>query len=338
MRILGIETSCDETSAAVIEDGNKILSNIVLSQINLHKEFGGVVPEIAAREHLLSINLVVEKALLKAKKTFDDLNAIAVTQGPGLIGCLLIGISTAKSYSFIFKKPLKGINHVEAHLCSIFLEEKISSVLPFVGLVVSGGHTVLVYVKKIGEYKIIGKTTDDAAGEAFDKVAKILNLKYPGGPIIEKLAREGNELAINFPRARIKGRELDFSFSGLKTAVLNYITKNKKHYSVSDVAASFQIAVVDVLVEKTLKSAKINRATNIVIAGGVASNLKLQKEMKKKAYKHGIKVFCPSSFLCTDNAAMIASLGYYKLMGQKQLFNLDLLNLEPLPNWELIGN
>lgn len=312
MITLGIETSCDETSAAVVADGRKILSNIILSQIQWHEKFGGVVPEIASRKHLENICAVVEKALQEASIDFSDVDLVAVTHGPGLIGALLVGVSYAKAVSFAAKKPLIGVNHIEGHIYANFLENDFEP--PFICLVVSGGHTHLVYMEDHGKYTVLGRTLDDAAGEAFDKIARALDLGYPGGPAIDRIARLGNEDAISFPVAHIKGHELDFSFSGLKSAVLNYLNHCRQKgisIKVEDVAASFQKAVVSALVEKTLEAARETNCRVIALAGGVAANSRLREEFQKRAGEN-FEIRFPSVKLCTDNAAMIACAGYYR--------------------------
>lgn len=316
MLVLGIETSCDETSASVVEDGKKILSNIIASQIDVHTKFGGVVPELASRKHIQNIIPVIMEALSVANVSLDDINGIAVTQGPGLIGSLLVGISTAKALSFSKGLPIVGVNHLEGHIYSNFLEHSYLEP-PFVSLVVSGGHTDLIYVKsKEREYEKLGQTMDDAAGEAFDKIAKLLELGYPGGPIIDRLSKEGNPKAISFPRPFVWEHSLNFSFSGLKTAVLNYIVNAKRtgqDINLVDVAASFQASVVDVLTEKAIRAAEIKKVSTITIAGGVAANSELRKRMSERCYELGYNLYYPSLKLCTDNAAMIAGVGYLLL-------------------------
>ncbi|MCG0276352.1 MAG: tRNA (adenosine(37)-N6)-threonylcarbamoyltransferase complex transferase subunit TsaD [Thermosediminibacteraceae bacterium] len=328
---LGIETSCDETSAAIVADGRKILSNIILSQTEWHEKFGGVVPEIASRKHLESICAVVEKALSKAKVSFEDIDLVAVTHGPGLIGALLVGVSYAKAVAYAIKKPLIGVNHIEGHIYANFLENDFEP--PFICLVVSGGHTHLVYMEDHGKYKVLGRTLDDAAGEAFDKIARALGLGYPGGPLIDKIARMGDENTIAFPVARIKENDLDFSFSGLKSAVLNFLNHNKQKgnpVKVEDVAASFQKAVVTALVENTFEAAKRVNSQVIALAGGVAANSRLRKELQERA-GNNLEVRFPPVQLCTDNAAMIACAGYYRY---KQGFSSD-LSLDAYANLKL---
>ena len=312
--ILAIESSCDETAAAVVRNGREVLSNIISSQIALHTVYGGVVPEIASRKHIEKINQVIEEALEKAGKTLEDITAIAVTYGPGLVGALLVGVSAAKAICFATGKPLIGVHHIEGHISANFIENK-DLEPPFVCLVVSGGHTHLVVVKDYGTYGILGCTRDDAAGEAFDKVARAIGLGYPGGPKIDKLSKEGNPDAISFPRAKIDGASYDFSFSGLKSAVLNYLNScEMKGISVNnaDVAASFQKAVIDVLVEHALHAVKEYGFQKFAIAGGVASNSSLRAAFETECAKRKIDFYYPSPVLCTDNAAMIGAAGYYE--------------------------
>lgn len=307
--LLAIESSCDETSAAVIEDGKKVLSNVVASQMDIHKEYGGVVPEIASRMHVELIMPVIDKALKEGGIGKSDVDAVAVTHGPGLIGALMVGLSTAKAIAFGLNVPLIGVNHLEAHISAVHLENEVS--FPFVGLVVSGGHTSLYLVKSYTEFEILGKTRDDAAGEAFDKAAKIMGLPYPGGIEIDKLAKEGNREAIEFPRPFMNSDTLDFSFSGLKTSVLYYLRKhpNPSDKELKDICASYQEAIADTLVEKTLLAARENKVKSVVIAGGVACNSRLRELSKEKLEKEGVSVYIPSPKYCTDNAAMIGSLG-----------------------------
>ncbi|MBA7543316.1 tRNA N6-adenosine threonylcarbamoyltransferase [subsurface metagenome] len=331
--IMGIETSCDETAAAIVEDGKKIISNVVASQINIHQKYGGVVPEIASRKHMEYIIPVIDKALDESEKKITDLSAIAVTYGPGLIGSLLVGLSVAKAMAYAQNIPLIGINHLEAHIYANFLEHN-EIKPPFVCLIVSGGHTSLVYIRNFGEYKLLGQTKDDAAGEVFDKIAKVLDLGYPGGPITERLAKEGDPSSIKFPRPILNDKSYDFSFSGLKTAVIYHIKelkKENKNIPISDILASFQQAVNDVLVGKTIKAALNYNTKQIILAGGVAANNSLRREIKDKADLLDIEVFYPSIFLCTDNAAMVASAGYYKFKENiKSSFNLDAVSRLPL--------
>ncbi|WP_066895931.1 tRNA (adenosine(37)-N6)-threonylcarbamoyltransferase complex transferase subunit TsaD [Clostridium nigeriense] len=324
--ILSIESSCDETSAAVVRNGREVLSNIIASQIETHKKYGGVVPEVASRMHIEVINGVVIEALEKANVKLDDIDAIGVTYGPGLVGALLVGLQYAKGLSYSLKKPLVGVNHIEGHICANYIEHK-DLKPPFVSLVVSGGHTFIVHVKNYGEYDVIGQTRDDAAGEAYDKVARALGLGYPGGPKIDKLAKEGNENAIEFPKASFHDDTLDFSFSGVKSAVLNYLNKCKMQnveINKADVAASFQKAVIDVLKQNVLKTCRKKNVNKIAIAGGVASNSALREALIKAASKEGIEVLFPSQILCTDNAAMIGSAAYFNFIkGLKAPLNIN---------------
>jgi N6-L-threonylcarbamoyladenine synthase len=327
--IMGVETSCDETAVAIVEDGKKIISNIIASQIKVHQKYGGVVPEIASRKHMECIIPVIDKALSESGKKLSDLSGIAVTYGPGLIGSLLVGLSVAKAIAYAQNIPLIGVNHLEAHIYANFLEHK-GIKTPLICLIVSGGHTSLVYIKDFRKYKLLGQTKDDAAGEVFDKIAKVLDLDYPGGPIVEQLAKEGNSSLIKFPRPLLNDGSYDFSFSGLKTAVIYYIKELKeknKIIPVKDILSSFQQAVVDVLVEKTLRAALEFKTKQIILAGGVAANNSLRRKIKEKASLLNIKVFYPSLSLCTDNAAMVASAGYYKLKeNKKSSLDLDVVS------------
>ena len=315
MRVLAIETSCDDTGAAVVVNGRKILSNVVSSQVSIHQKYGGVVPELASRRHIEMIVPIVTEALEMAKVTLREVDGIAVTQGPGLVGSLLVGLSFAKSLSFASGLPLVGVNHVEAHLSAIFLEKKTPK-FPFIGLVVSGGHTSLFRVDGFGKLKRLGQTRDDAAGEAFDKVAKLLGLGYPGGPVIDELSKSGNPKAIRFPRPFLGKNSLDFSFSGVKTAVVNYVKSHPETPGgypeglVRDIVSSFQEAVVEVLVRKTIQAARHEKLKRIVLAGGVAANRLLRERMKGEASGHKIAVYIPSPSFCTDNAAMVGVVGY----------------------------
>lgn len=314
--ILAIESSCDETAAAVIKNGREVLSNIIFSQIELHKLYGGVVPEIASRKHIEKINQVIEEALKEAGVTLQDIDAIAVTYGPGLVGALLVGVSAAKAISFATGIPLVGVHHIEGHISANYIENK-ELEPPFACLVVSGGHTHLVVVEDYGKYKILGKTRDDAAGEAFDKVARAIGLGYPGGPKIDKLSNEGNPDAIRFPRAKVVDSEYDFSFSGLKSAVLNYLNSCEmkgEEINRADVAASFQKAVVDVLVDHAMHAVKEYGFHKFAIAGGVASNAHLRTAFEEACKKENIEFYHPSPIFCTDNAAMIGVAGYYEYM------------------------
>lgn len=311
--ILAIESSCDETAAAVVKNGREVLSNVISSQIELHKLYGGVVPEIASRKHIEKINQVIEEALTEAGVSLDDLDAIGVTYGPGLVGALLVGVAEAKAIAYAKNLPLVGVHHIEGHISANYIENK-ELEPPFLCLVVSGGHTHLVCVKDYGEYEIIGCTRDDAAGEAFDKVARAIGLGYPGGPKIDKLSKEGNPLAITFPKAHISDAPYDFSFSGVKSSVLNYINgcqmKNEE-YNTADIAASFQKAVVDVLVENAMRAVDEYGVDKFAIAGGVASNQSLRQAMREACEKKGVRFYHPSPILCTDNAAMIGAAAYY---------------------------
>ena len=331
--ILAIESSCDETSAAVVVNGREVLSNVIASQIDTHQKFGGVVPEVASRIHIEVISGVVEEALKEANVTLDKIDAIGVTYGPGLVGALLVGLQFAKGLAFASKKPLVGVNHIEGHISANYIQHK-ELKPPFVSLVVSGGHTFIVHVKNYGEYEVIGQTRDDAAGEAYDKVARALGLGYPGGPKIDKLAKEGNPKAIVFPKANFHEETLDFSFSGVKSAVLNYLNKCKMQnieVNKADVAASFQYAVIDVLKENVLSTCKKKNVKTIAIAGGVASNSSLRETLIKEASKKGIEVLFPAPVLCTDNAAMIGSAAYFNSINGK----ISDLNLNAKPNLKL---
>ncbi|KYC83099.1 tRNA (adenosine(37)-N6)-threonylcarbamoyltransferase complex transferase subunit TsaD [Heyndrickxia sporothermodurans] len=308
--VLGIETSCDETAAAVIRNGTEILSNIVASQIESHKRFGGVVPELASRHHVEQITVVIEEALIKADVTFDDIDAIAVTEGPGLVGALLVGVNAAKAISFARNIPLVGVHHIAGHIYANRLMKEMA--FPLLSLVVSGGHTELVLMKKHGEFEVIGETRDDAAGEAYDKVARTLNLPYPGGPHIDRLANEGTP-TIDLPRAWLEEDSYDFSFSGLKSAVINTLhNAEQKGMSIDpkNMAASFQESVIDVLVTKTIKAAKEFNVKQVLLSGGVAANKGLRERLEKEFAKiDGIELLIPPLHLCTDNAAMIAAAG-----------------------------
>ena len=313
INILGIESSCDETAAAVIRNGRDVLSNVVSTQILLHRKFGGVVPEIASRKHIEHVMPVIHKALTDAEMTLQDVDAIAVTYGPGLVGALLVGLSAAKGLALGSGKPLIGVNHLEGHVFANFLADP-DLKPPFLALVVSGGHTSLLVVEDYNTFRLLGQTRDDAAGEAFDKIARFMGLPYPGGPEIERLARNGNPQAVEFPRPLLPGC-FDFSFSGLKSAVLNHINHAKmigEEINVPDLAASFQNAVVDVLVSHTIAAAKEYGFHKVAIAGGVASNSALREGMKKACSKAGIDFYYPSPIYCTDNAAMIGCQGFYE--------------------------
>jgi len=333
MLILGIDTSCDDTSASVVENGTKIISNIISSQSEIHKKYGGIVPELASRRHIEMIWPVVNEALKIASVRLENLSGVAVCHGPGLIGSLLVGCSFAKAVCYSKQLPLLAVNHLEGHIFSSFLEGSKPS-FPFIALIVSGGHTCLYRVDGFGKYKELGRTRDDAAGEAYDKVSKLLGLGYPGGPVIEKLAQDGNPKAIDFPRAYLP-ESLDFSFSGLKTAVLNFskseVRSQKSNAEfrilnsalINDIAASFQASIVDVLVRKTEWAIKKERIKRVTLTGGVASNSELRKKMKKMGKEKEVEIFIPSISLCTDNAAMIAAAGYHYLK-TKNIAGLDL--------------
>lgn len=312
--ILAIESSCDETAAAVVKNGRSVLSNVISSQIDLHKLYGGVVPEIASRKHIEKINQVIEEALKEADTTLDDLDAIAVTYGPGLVGALLVGVAEAKAISFAKNIPLVGVHHIEGHISANYIEN-LDLEPPFLCLVVSGGHTHLVVVKDYGEFEILGRTRDDAAGEAFDKVARAIGLGYPGGPKIDKLSKQGNAYAMDFPKAKVADAPYDFSFSGVKSAVLNHLNKCKmmgEPIVEADIAASFQRCVVEVLVDHAIAAAKDYHISKLAIAGGVASNQTLRSAMKQACENNGIQFYHPSPIFCTDNAAMIGVAGYYE--------------------------
>ncbi|AKL93856.1 O-sialoglycoprotein endopeptidase Gcp [Clostridium aceticum] len=323
---LAIESSCDETSVSVLKNGRTVLSNIIASQIEQHQKFGGVVPEVASRKHIENINMVIEEALEEAKVSFDDITHVAATYGPGLVGALLVGLSAAKAIAFAKGIPLNGVNHIEGHIYANFIEHK-ELEPPFICLVVSGGHTHLVYMEDYGSYEVLGKTRDDAAGEAFDKVARALGLGYPGGPQIDRLAKMGNKEAILFPKAYLEEGSYDFSFSGLKSAVLNYLNSQKmkgNSISVEDVAASFQQAVIEILVEKTIACAVEKETKQIVLAGGVAANSGLRELLQNKAEEKRIDLKYPSLQLCTDNAAMIGCVGYYNyIRGYRSSLSLN---------------
>jgi N6-L-threonylcarbamoyladenine synthase len=308
--VLAIETSCDETAAAVVEDGRTVRSSVVSSQVDLHAAFGGVVPEVASRAHIDLLTVVVSEAMRQAAVAGPDLDAVAATIGPGLIGSLLVGVSAAKAYSLAWGVPFVGVNHMEGHLHAAFLEDP-DMALPAVVLLVSGGHTMLVHMTGDGQYRLLGQTIDDAAGEAFDKVARFLGLGYPGGPVIDRLAREGDPEAVAFPRG-LRGEGYDFSFSGLKTSVINYVRKNPG-VPVADIAASFQAAVVDVLVEKSRAAAAAVGARSICIGGGVAANSALREAVVNAARADGRAAFIPSRAMCTDNAAMVGATAWYRL-------------------------
>ena len=313
--ILAIETSCDETAAAVVRDGREILSNVIYTQISMHTLYGGVVPELASRKHIEKINAVIRKALADAELTLEEIDAVAVTYGPGLVGALLVGVAEAKAIAWAAKKPLIGVNHIEGHIAANYIEHP-DLKPPYLGLVVSGGHTHLVIVKGPAEFEILGRTVDDAAGEAFDKVARAIGLGYPGGPKIDAAAKSGNPDAIVFPKAKVHGSDYDFSFSGLKSAVLNYLNHAammKETVNPKDLAASFQKAVVDVLCEHTMDAARRHGLRQVALAGGVSANTALREAMKKHCEENGFEFFVPSPVYCTDNAAMIGVAAWHEM-------------------------
>ncbi len=333
MITLAIETSCDETSVAVIKNGREILSNIISSQIEIHREYGGVVPEIASRKHVENINAIIEESLRTADVNFKDIDFISVTQGPGLVGALLVGLSSAKALAYALDIPIIGVNHIEGHISANYIAHP-DLKPPFTCLIVSGGHSYLIDVLDYTEFKLYGRTRDDAAGEAFDKVARALGLPYPGGPFIDKLALEGNPHAIDFPRVFLENNSYDFSFSGLKTAVLNYLnslTQKNIEPVIEDVAASFQQAVIDVMLEKAFRLVKEAGRDKLVLAGGVAANQGLREMFKKRGKLDNIKIFYPPIELCTDNAAMIGSAGYYNFVDGKT----SSLDMKVMPNLSL---
>lgn len=330
---LAIESSCDETAAAVVLDGREVLSNIISSQIEIHKLYGGVVPEIASRHHLDNVNTVVDQAFCEADITMDDVDMIGVTYGPGLVGALLIGLATAKAYALAAEKPLVGVHHIHGHICANYIEHKTLEP-PFMALVISGGHTNIVEVNDYNDCRVLGGTRDDAAGEAYDKVARVLGLGYPGGPLIDKIAKEGNPHAVEFKRVFLEKGSLDFSFSGIKTGVLNYINSEKqagREICVADVAASFQAAVLDVIVAKTVGAAVSMKKDKIVLAGGVAANSRLREMLWEQCQKKGLALYYPSPVLCTDNAAMIGCAAYYKYIAGGR----DDLSLDAVPGLKL---
>ncbi|QIB70404.1 tRNA (adenosine(37)-N6)-threonylcarbamoyltransferase complex transferase subunit TsaD [Aminipila butyrica] len=330
---MGIESSCDETSVALLLEGRQVLSNVISSQIKVHQVFGGVVPEIASRHHLENINQVTEEALNQAGVTLDQVDLIGVTCGPGLVGALLIGLASAKAYAFAKDIPLVGVHHIQGHISANYIEYP-ELEPPFMALVVSGGHTNIVEVRDYNGFQVLGGTRDDAVGEAFDKVARVLGLGYPGGPRIDKLAREGNPQAVPFKRVFLEKDSYDFSFSGIKTGVLNYLNSEKqagREVNQADVAASFQQAVLDVIVKKAVTAAKTMKKDKLVLAGGVAANSKLREMLEEQCRKNGIQLYRPAPVLCTDNAAMIACAAYYKYKGG---FVSD-LTLDAYPNLPL---
>lgn len=330
---LAIESSCDETAAAVLLEGREVLSNIISSQIDIHKLYGGVVPEIASRHHLTNVNTVVDQAMEEAGISMDEVDMIGVTYGPGLVGALLIGLATAKAYALAADKPLIGVHHIQGHICANFIQHP-ELEPPFMALVISGGHTNIVEVTDYNECHVLGGTRDDAAGEAYDKVARVLGLGYPGGPLIDRIAREGDPHAVEFKRVFLEKGSLDFSFSGIKTGVLNYINSEKqagREINVPDVAASFQAAVLEVIVAKTVGAALDMKKDKIVLAGGVAANSMLREMLKAECDKHGLGLYYPAPVLCTDNAAMIGCAAYYKYMAGHR----DDLTLDAIPNLKL---
>ncbi len=335
MIILGIDTSCDDTSGAVVEDGRRVLSNVVHSQIKVHNPYGGVVPELASREHLKNIVPVIREALLRAGIEMGDLDGIAVTVGPGLVGSLLVGLYYAKALAYTQGIPLIAVNHLEGHILSIFLEDEIPA-FPFVALTVSGGHTNLYKVNKYGDYVLMGQTLDDAAGEAFDKVAKVLGLGYPGGAVIENMANKGDKQRIGFPKAYLSNDSLDFSFSGLKTSVALYVKKWRTaslqdEVTIADIAASFQESVVDVLTHKTMLAREKAETFSVVVTGGVACNKRLRARLSEAASKKDTRVYCPQPEFCTDNGAMIAIAGYHRLLnGEKAKLSIDVKSRYPI--------
>jgi N6-L-threonylcarbamoyladenine synthase len=332
MLLLAIESSCDETAAAVVRDGRQTLSNVIASQIDVHARYGGVVPELASRKHLEAISVVIDEALETAGVGLDEIDGLVVTRGPGLVGALLVGLSVAKAIAFARDLPLVGVHHIEGHILAALLEYEVQ--FPYLALAVSGGHTHLYRVDGIGRYRTLGRTLDDAAGEAFDKVAKLLGLGYPGGILIDRLAATGNPLAIDFPRPLLHKKNFDFSFSGIKTAVLNHVKRQDAPItgeSLQDLAASFQAAVVEVLCKKTLKAAEDEGLDRIVVAGGVACNSGLRKAMKALGQAQGKEIYFPSPLLCSDNAAMLAVAGEHYLVAGRR----DPLDLNALASWPL---
>lgn len=330
---MAIESSCDETSVAILKNGRDVLSNVISSQIDVHRVFGGVVPEIASRHHLDNINKVTKQALDEAGVTLDDVDLIGVTYGPGLVGALLIGLATAKAFAFAKNKPLIGVHHLQGHISANYIEHK-NLEPPFMSLIVSGGHTSLVQVLGYNEYKVIGRTRDDAAGEAFDKVARVLGLGYPGGPLIDKISKEGNSDAVHFKRVYLEKDSFDFSFSGTKTGVLNYINSEKqagREINIPNIAASFQQALMEVIVNKAINATEVTGNTKLVVAGGVAANSCLRRMLDEACKGKGIQLYYPSPILCTDNGAMIGCAAYYKYIEGFR----DGLDLDAIPNLQL---
>lgn len=317
--ILAVESSCDETAIAVVEDGRIIRSNIISSQIDLHQKYGGVVPEIASRKHLETINYLIKEAIDEAGISFNQLTHLAVAYTPGLIGALLVGVSTAKALAYSLGKPLVAVNHIEGHIYANFLVHKDQLEFPLICLIVSGGHTMIVKMEAHGVYSVLGNTRDDAVGEAFDKVARVLGIGYPGGPVIDKLAREGHEDAIDFPKASLEKGSFDFSYSGLKSAVLNWLNRGKmqgQQIPVADVCASFQKAAIDILVEKTIAAAEETGIRTIIIAGGVSANSRLREKLQAEGHLRGMQVYYPPMEFCTDNAAMIGAAAHYQAQNE----------------------
>jgi len=330
MLILGIESSCDETSIALVRDGKEVLANLVSSQIDIHAKYGGVVPEIASRQHILNINPLLDEVFADNKITPNDIDAIAVTHAPGLLGSLMIGLTTAKTLAWLWNKPLVGVNHLEGHIYASFLENDVK--FPVLALLVSGGHTELIILEDHGKYKLVGKTKDDAVGEAFDKVARLLGLPYPGGPQIDRLTKLGNMERFEFPRPLKAG--LDFSYSGIKTSVLykvRELKENNEEVPIEDIAASFNFAIADSLTSKTMRAAKKFGIKRIIVTGGVAANTLLRTRMTEKCEKNGYEIYIPSMKYCTDNAAMIACAGYYRYINKSFVDGLNLEALSSLP-------
>ena len=336
MLVLGLETSCDETAAAVLKDGDTLLSNVINDQIGIHSKYGGIVPELAGRSHIDRVHRVIEEAVQKAGAQLRDLDLIAVTMGPGLIGSLLVGLNTAKGLSYGLNTPMIGVNHLEGHLLAIFLQKKMQ--FPFIALIVSGGHTDMYRASDFGQYKLLGRTRDDAAGESFDKVGKMLGLPYPGGPAIEKLAQNGNGKAHKFPRAYLEKGSLDFSFSGLKTSVRTFLKQREQDNRITltdeDISAGFQDAVIDVLVDKLISACKKEKISRIVVTGGVAANGALREAVRNMAQSYRFEASFPDQIFCTDNAAMIACAGYHKFVRDKNL-SADLKALDAKANLPL---
>lgn len=330
---LAIESSCDETSIAFILEGREVLANIISSQIDIHKDYGGVVPEIASRHHLTNINSVIDEALEKSGCTLEEVDFVSVTNGPGLVGGLLVGTAAAKSIAMAIDKPLVGVHHIHGHICANYIEYP-ELEPPFVSLVISGGHTNIVHVKSYTDYEVLGTTRDDAAGEAYDKVARVLGLGYPGGPKIDKIAKQGNPEAVHFKRVMLEKDTLDFSFSGIKTGVLNYVNNAKQkgeEINVPDVAASFQQAVLDVIVTKSIRAVQDLHQNKLILAGGVAANSKLRSMLEEACIENDIELYCPSLILCTDNAAMIGCSGYYRYKaGMTDTLDMDVYSNLPL--------